>query len=89
MATANPDLIAAIEKTTLNLSKGSPYQWGHMGSCNCGNLAQELTKLSKAEIHSYAMQRLEIGMIKYWNSAQAAVSDGSNDSKNGRRRTYS
>lgn len=57
MATANPDLIAAIEKTTLNLSKGSPYQWGHMGSCNCGNLAQELTKLSKAEIHRYAMQR--------------------------------
>ncbi len=57
MATANPELIAAIEKSSLNLSKGFPYQWGHMGSCNCGNLAQELTKLSKGEIHSYAMQR--------------------------------
>ena len=57
MAIANPELIAAIEKTAFNLSKGAPYQWGHMGSCNCGNLAQELTKLGKAEIHSYAMQR--------------------------------
>lgn len=57
MATANPELIAAIEKTTHNLQKGAPYQWGHMGACNCGNLAQELTKLSRAEIHSYAMQR--------------------------------
>lgn len=57
MARPNPELIAAIEKTILKLSKGAPYQWGHMGACNCGNLAQELTKLSKAEIHNYAMQR--------------------------------
>lgn len=57
MARPNPELIAAIENTIAKLSKGAPYQWGHMGACNCGNLAQELTKLSKAEIHSYAMQR--------------------------------
>lgn len=57
MAKPNPILIAAIEKTILNLSKGAPYQWGHMGACNCGNLAQELTNLSKGEIHAYAMQR--------------------------------
>jgi hypothetical protein len=57
MARPNPELIAAIEKTIVKLSKGAPYQWGHMGACNCGNLAQELTKLSKAEIHYYAMQR--------------------------------
>lgn len=30
--------------------------WGHMGSCNCGNLAQEITKLTKADIHAYAMR---------------------------------
>ena len=30
--------------------------WGHMGSCNCGNLAQEVTKMSKAQIHNYALQ---------------------------------
>jgi hypothetical protein len=57
MAIPNPALIAAIEKTIFKLKSGSPYQWGHMGSCNCGNLAQELTKLEKGEIHSYAMQR--------------------------------
>jgi hypothetical protein len=57
MAKPNPTLIAAIEKTILNLSKGAPYQWGHMGACNCGNLAQELTNLTKGEIHAYAMQR--------------------------------
>lgn len=27
-----------------------------MGSCNCGNLAQIITKKTKAEIHAYAMQ---------------------------------
>lgn len=57
MARPNPELISAIENTILNLSKGASYQWGHMGACNCGNLAQELTQLTKGEIHSYAMQR--------------------------------
>ncbi len=57
MASANPELIAAIERTISKLANGAPYQWGHMGACNCGNLAQELTKLEKAEIHRYAMQR--------------------------------
>ena len=28
-----------------------------MGGCNCGNLAQELTKLNRDQIHRYAMQR--------------------------------
>ena len=57
MAKPNPELIAAIERTIFKLQNGSTYQWGHMGSCNCGNLAQELTQLSKAEIHNYAMER--------------------------------
>jgi hypothetical protein len=57
MARPNPELISAIENTFLNLSKGASYQWGHMGACNCGNLAQELTQLTKGEIHAYAMQR--------------------------------
>ena len=57
MAKANPILIASIEKTVAKLSNGAAYQWGHMGACNCGNLAQELTRFSKAEIHQYAMQR--------------------------------
>lgn len=44
------DTIAKLETT-------SDYQWGHMGSCNCGHLAQVISKLSKSEIHQRAMQR--------------------------------
>jgi hypothetical protein len=57
MANPTPDLILGIRKTIQKLKNGAAYQWGHMGACNCGNLAQELTKLSKGEIHAYAMQR--------------------------------
>lgn len=57
MAKANLELIEGIRKTAKNLETSQSYQWGHMGSCNCGHLAQELTKMSKAEIHSSAMQK--------------------------------
>lgn len=57
MAKATIEIISALEKTAKKLEAGASYQWGHMGACNCGNLAQELTKLSKAEIHRFAMQR--------------------------------
>lgn len=57
MANPTPELILGIRKTIQRLKNGAPYQWGHMGACNCGNLAQELTKLTKGEIHTYAMQR--------------------------------
>ncbi len=56
MAHANLKLIDALRITAQKLEEGGNYQWGHMGSCNCGNLAQELTKLTKAEIHQFAMQ---------------------------------
>ena len=57
MARPTPELIHALRKTAQSLKNGAPYQWGHMGGCNCGNLAQELTKLNKDQIHRYAMQR--------------------------------
>lgn len=57
MARPTPELIDALRRTARNLKNGASYQWGHMGGCNCGNLAQELTKLSKDQIHQYAMQR--------------------------------
>ncbi len=57
MARSNPELIAAFRNTISKLKKGAPYQWGHMGACNCGNLAQELISLSKEEIHRYAMSK--------------------------------
>jgi hypothetical protein len=57
MAKASISILQALRKTVENLEKGSPYQWGHMGSCNCGNLAQVITNLDKAEIHKSAMRR--------------------------------
>jgi hypothetical protein len=59
MATPNLELISALRRTAKKLETGAPYQWGHMGSCNCGNLAQEISKLTKAEIHAYAMQNMQ------------------------------
>ena len=57
MARPTPELIYALRQTARNLKRGIPYQWGHMGGCNCGNLAQQLTKLNRNQIHQYAMQR--------------------------------
>lgn len=57
MARPTPELIYALRQTARNLKNGAHYQWGHMGGCNCGNLAQQLTKLNKGQIHQYAMQR--------------------------------
>lgn len=55
MANSNPQLIAALRRAAHKLQLGAPYQWGHMGSCNCGNLAQELTHYTKDQIHTYAL----------------------------------
>ena len=55
MAFASLNLITALRRTAKKLDQGMAYQWGHMGACNCGNLAQELTKRTKAEIHAFAM----------------------------------
>ena len=52
-------LIHALKKTVKRLKDNeSPYQWGHLGSCNCGHLAQTVTHLSKAEIHELAINSL-------------------------------
>ncbi len=55
MATPSLSLVSALRNTAQKLQNGAAYQWGHSGSCNCGHLAQEITKLSKAQIHQYAM----------------------------------
>ncbi|TAE70280.1 MAG: hypothetical protein EAZ85_12010 [Bacteroidetes bacterium] len=59
MATPNIKLITALRKTAEKLSSGAKYQWGHMGQCNCGNLAQEITQMSENEIHAHALQTRE------------------------------
>jgi len=56
MARPKPELIQALRNAARKLAKSQQYQWGHMGSCNCGHLVQEITNLSKAEIHAYAMR---------------------------------
>jgi hypothetical protein len=56
MARPKPELIQALRNAARKLGKSEHYQWGHMGSCNCGHLVQEVTNLSKAEIHEYAMR---------------------------------
>lgn len=56
MAKESPELIAAIRRSAQKLHTNTQYQWGHMGNCNCGHLAQEITQLSKKEIHSRALR---------------------------------
>ncbi|WP_428262292.1 hypothetical protein [Haliangium sp.] len=57
MARATIELIQALRVTVERLRGDTSYQWGHMGECNCGHLAQTITKLGKADIHSWALQR--------------------------------
>jgi len=57
MAKISFDLIQALRKTAHKIAQSNTYQWGHMGLCNCGFLAQEITSLSKEDIHRRAMQR--------------------------------
>ena len=54
MATPGMVLIEALRKTASNLKNGAYYAWGHHGGCNCGNLLQVVTQLSKDEILQYA-----------------------------------
>lgn len=57
MANIRFELIQALRATAQKIEKSDSYQWGHMGLCNCGFLAQEITSLSKEEIHRRAMQK--------------------------------
>lgn len=55
MAYANVELVRTLRRTAARLREGAGYQWGHLGMCNCGHLAQTLTGLPKAEIHAAAL----------------------------------
>jgi hypothetical protein len=54
MAQPNTKLIDALRETAVRLRNGAHYAWGNHGACNCGNLTQVITKLSKEEILQYA-----------------------------------
>jgi hypothetical protein len=57
MARHFSSVIQALIGTARELEQCSDYQWGHMGCCNCGYLARQITHLRRDQIHSYAMQR--------------------------------
>lgn len=45
------DMSEALRVTAQRLRAGAPYEWGHAGACNCGHLAQTVTRQSKREIY--------------------------------------
>lgn len=57
MAKTSLELVSQMRQAVKQIASGAPYQWGHMGSCNCGHLAQAITRRTKGEIHARAMQR--------------------------------
>jgi len=56
MAKATVDIITILRKTADAIEISQSYQWGHMGACNCGFLAQQISHLHKEEIHTRAMK---------------------------------
>ena len=54
MAQPNIILIEALRETATRLKNGAYYHWGHHGACNCGNLLQVVTTLTREDIISYA-----------------------------------
>jgi hypothetical protein len=56
MAKPSPEIVFLLRKTAEKLEASDRYQWGHMGSCNCGFLVQEVTRVDRNRIHSYAME---------------------------------
>lgn len=47
-------LIEGLRKAAAGLVNGNYYAWGHHGACNCGQLLQATTTLTKEEIVTYA-----------------------------------
>lgn len=58
MARPTVEIIRALRVTAERLACGSHYEWGHMGACNCGHLAQTITHLPKRQIHAWALERV-------------------------------
>lgn len=56
MAKPSLELITALRATADRLEDGVKFHWNHMGSCNCGHLAQTLTHLPTKTIHQMALE---------------------------------
>jgi hypothetical protein len=58
MARPTVDLIVALRETATALERPSTrYQWSHFAHCNCGHLAQTLTRLAPRVLYEAAFQR--------------------------------
>jgi hypothetical protein len=58
MAYANARLVLALRETARRLeAPGIVYRWSHFAHCNCGHLAQTLTRRSAASIYEAAFHR--------------------------------
>lgn len=51
-------LVVALRSTVTRLTVGASYQWGHLGMCNCGHLAQTVLRVAPAKIHTAALERV-------------------------------
>jgi hypothetical protein len=43
-------LVNALRQSADRLRTGAPYEWGHVGRCNCGHLVQSVCELTDREI---------------------------------------
>ncbi len=72
MARANARLVLALRETARRLEAPDVvYRWSHFAHCNCGHLAQTLTRLSPKEIYDAAFHR-----PGDWGDQAAALAHG-------------
>jgi hypothetical protein len=57
MARPTLELVTALRTTAARLVDGATYKWSHFGQCNCGNLAQTVTKLTPKQVYEAAFAR--------------------------------
>lgn len=58
MALPSHALVHVLRETADRLEASADYQWAHFGRCNCGHIAQTITRLSPAEIHAACTREL-------------------------------
>lgn len=57
MGRPTPELVNALRTTAARLRGGAEYRWTHQGMCNCGHLAQTVTRRSRGELHRMALEK--------------------------------
>jgi hypothetical protein len=58
MARPTVSLILALRDTAARLARADEtYKWSHFANCNCGHLAQTITRLAPSDIYHAAFER--------------------------------